>query len=305
MSGFLSRWLQSRATTRRHRDGGGTPNGAGMVPAGSGAELPATRGGSNLPAAVPSPANGVALGYPGRLFIVEGIDGSGKSTQLDLLRKWLVNLGYVVVFSEWNSSPIVKGITRRGKRKHLLTPTSFSLIHAADFANRTVSQILPALRAGAIVLADRYVYTAFARDAARGVNRAWLRRLYSFAPPPTLAFYFDVPLEEAMRRILVGRPEIKYYEAGLDLRLCSDPYESFRRFQDLIRSEYAQLVDEFGLIRMDATLTLVAQQQQMREIVRPHLAGLMRAPETGGGDPRRVVGLLGHQLSEQHLELPR
>jgi dTMP kinase len=254
----------------------------------------------------PSPINGVSPGYPGRLIIVEGIDGSGKSTQLDLLRKWLVNLGYLVVFSEWNSSPIVKGITRRGKRKHLLSPMSFSLIHAADFASRTVAQIVPALRAGAIVLADRYVYTAFARDAARGVDRDWLRRVYSFAPPPTLAFYFDVPLDEAMRRILVGRPEIKFYEAGLDLHPGLDAYESFRRFQGLIRSEYELLVAEFGLIRMDATRTLVAQQEQMREIVRPHLDGAMRAPElTTGGDPRRVVGLLGHQLAEQHLELPR
>src|SRR5215813_9591012 len=107
-------------------------------------------------------------GVPGRLIIVEGIDGSGKSTQLDLLRKWLVNLGYLVVFSEWNSSPIVRATTRRGKREHLLSPMSFSLIHAADFASRTSATILPALRAGAIVLADRYVYTAYARDAVRG-----------------------------------------------------------------------------------------------------------------------------------------
>src|SRR5260221_14388040 len=121
---------------------------------------------------------------PGRLIIVEGIDGSGKSTQLDLLRKWLVNQGYLVIFSEWNSSPIVKGTTRRGKRMQLLSPMSFSLIHAADFASRTYSQIMPALQSGAIVLADRYVYTAYVRDAVRGVNRTWLRRLYSFAAPP-------------------------------------------------------------------------------------------------------------------------
>src|SRR5438876_8362170 len=146
---------------------------------------------------------------PGRLIIVEGIDGSGKSTQPDLLRKWLINQGYLVIFSEWNSSPIVKSTTRRGKRRQLLSPMSFCLIHAADFASRTYAQILPALQAGAIVLADRYVYTAFARDAVRGVNRSWLRRLYSFAVPPTVAFYFDVPLEEAVRRILVGRPDIK------------------------------------------------------------------------------------------------
>jgi dTMP kinase len=236
---------------------------------------------------------------PGRLIIVEGIDGSGKSTQLDLLRKWLVNQGYLVIFSEWNSSPIVRGITRRGKRKQLLSPMSFSLIHAADFASRTYSQIMPALQSGAIVLADRYVYTAYARDAVRGVNRGWLRRLYSFAVPPTLAFYFDVPLEEAMRRISVGRPELKFYEAGLDLGLSDDPYESFRKFQGLIRNEYDRLVDEFGLVRVDATESLVQQQQRMREIVRPHLDGAMRQPNPAPVDPLHVAGLLGHHHAER------
>jgi len=237
---------------------------------------------------------------PGRLIIVEGIDGSGKSTQLDLLRKWLVNQGYLVIFSEWNSSPIVKGITRRGKRKQLLSPMSFSLIHAADFASRIYSQIRPALQSGAIVLADRYVYTAYARDAVRGVNRAWLRRMYSFAVPPTLAFYFDVPLEEAMRRISIGRPELKYYEAGLDLGLHDDPYESFQKFQGLIHAEYNRLVDEFGLVRVDATESLVHQQQRMREIVRPHLDGAMRQPNPAPVDALHVAGLLGHQRSERN-----
>ena len=146
------------------------------------------------------------LDLPGKLFIVEGIDGSGKSTQLDLLHKWLVGQGYLVVFSEWNSSPIVKGTTRRGKRRALLSPMSFSLIHAADFASRTSTcQILPALESGAMVLADRYVYTAFVRDAVRGVNRGGCAACTPSRSPPTLAFYFDVPLAEAIRRIL-GRP---------------------------------------------------------------------------------------------------
>jgi dTMP kinase len=236
------------------------------------------------------------------LFIVEGIDGSGKSTQLELLRKWLVNQGYLVRSSEWNSSPIVKATTRLGKRRRLLSPMSFSLIHAADFASRTNAQILPALQAGAIVLADRYVFTAYARDSVRGISRNWLRRLYSFAVQPTLAFYFDVPLDEAVRRILTGRPAIKYYEAGLDLALSQDPAESFRRFQALIRTEYEHVVDEFGLIRIDATASLVDQQQQMRELVRPHLEGAMRAPETAVGEPLKVVGMLGHHLAERRLE---
>jgi len=236
------------------------------------------------------------LDLPGKLFIVEGIDGSGKSTQLDLLHKWLVSQGYLVLATEWNSASIVRQTTRRGKKRRLLTPMSFSLIHYADFASRTYQQILPALRGGAVVLADRYVYTAFARDAVRGVNREWLRELYSFAVQPSLAFYFDVPLAEAITRIRGGRAQLKYYEAGLDLGLASDPEESFARFQGLIRHEYEQLVEEFGLIRMDATQTLIRQQRLMREIVRPHLTDIVKIST---GEVREALAsedLLGRYL---------
>jgi dTMP kinase len=236
------------------------------------------------------------LDLPGKLFIVEGIDGSGKSTQLDLLHKWLVSQGYLVVATEWNSASIVKQTTRRGKKRRLLTPMSFSLIHSADFASRTYQQILPALRGGAVVLADRYVFTAFARDAVRGVSREWLRELYSFAVQPSLAFYFDVPLAEAITRIRGGRAQLKYYEAGLDLGLSSDPEESFARFQGLIRNEYEELVDEFDLIRMDATQTLIRQQRLMREIVRPHLTDIVKLST---GEVREALAqedLLGRYL---------
>jgi len=230
------------------------------------------------------------------LFIVEGIDGSGKSTQLDLLHKWLVSQGYLVVATEWNSASIVKQTTRRGKKRRLLTPMSFSLIHSADFASRTYQQILPALRGGAVVLADRYVYTAFARDAVRGVNREWLRELYSFAVQPSLAFYFDVPLAEAITRIRGGRAQLKYYEAGLDLGLASDPEVSFARFQGLIREEYELLVEEFGLIRMDATQTLIRQQRLMREIVRPHLTDIVRLSTADVREALASEELLGRYL---------
>lgn len=215
---------------------------------------------------------------PGRLIVVEGIDGSGKSTQLDLLYKWLRSEGYVTVFTEWNSSRIVRGTTRRGKRRRLLTPMSFSLIHAADFASRTYEQVMPALQAGVIVLADRWVYTAFARDAARGVNRDWLRSLYSFAPPPTLAFYFDVPLDESIRRISSSREKIKYYEAGMDMQLAEDVSTSFRIFQGRILNEYNALCDEFDVTRIDATQSMVQQQAQLRRIVAPVLEGMPRLP---------------------------
>src|ERR1041384_4734265 len=118
--------------------------------------------------------------HRGKLIIVEGIDGSGKSPQLSLLSHWLRSQGYAVAFSEWNSSPLVRETTRRGKKKDMFTPTTFSMIHATDFADRVERQILPPLRAGSIVCADRYAYTAFARDTARGVGRRWVRNLYRF-----------------------------------------------------------------------------------------------------------------------------
>jgi dTMP kinase len=243
---------------------------------------------------------------PGRLFIVEGIDGSGKSTQLDLLHKWLTSRGYLVVFSEWNSSAIVKGTTRRGKKRRLLSPVSFSLIHAADFASRVYSQIRPALQAGAIVLADRYVYTAFARDSVRGISRSWLRDLYSFAVRPTRAFYFDVPLEEAVSRIMEGRPVMKYYEAGLDLGLSDDPQESFRLYQGMIRAEYERLVEEFGLIRIDATENLILQQRRMRDLVLPYLEGVPRTSGSTTQDALRDAGLVGRYLDRDAApEQPR
>jgi len=215
--------------------------------------------------------------YPGKLFIVEGIDGSGKSTQLVLLRQWLESERYMVVSSEWNSSPLVKKTTTRGKRKHMLTPTTFSLIHATDFADRTEREILPPLKAGAIVLADRYIYTAFARDVVRGVDPEWVRKMYRFAVKPTVAFYFRTPLDIAMQRITSARDAIKYYEAGMDIGLSSDIGESFRLFQGRIIEQYERMVTEFGLTVIDATQPIEAQQEQVRDIVRKTMAGLKRS----------------------------
>src|ERR1700735_1290746 len=209
--------------------------------------------------------------FPGKLFVVEGIDGSGKSTQLSLLHKWLQSRGFGVVFSEWNSSPLVKDTTKLGKKKKLLTPATFSLIHSTDFADRTERSILPLLKAGAVVLCDRYIYTAFARDVARGMDRAWVRDLYGFAVKPAIAFYFRVPLETAINRLLDGRDGFKFYEAGMDLNLADDSVESFRLFQGRILSEYEKMIPEFGLTVVDATLPIEVQQAQVRQIVKAHL----------------------------------
>ena len=241
---------------------------------------------------------------PGKLFVVEGIDGSGKSTQLDMLRKWLISQGYFVAFSEWNSSPTVRRMTRRGKKKQLLTPISFSLVHAADFMDRMERQMLPALKAGAIVLADRYIYTAYGRDVARGVHPDWIREVYSFAIQPTLAFYFQVPLKESLNRILGGRPTLKYYEAGMDMGLTDDPYKSYELFQGRILKEYEAMIDEFNLEVIDATLPLLEQQEIMRNIVEPQVETALRAERSAWKEVLTAESLQGRYLKQMYQGEP-
>ena len=207
------------------------------------------------------------LGFPGRLIAVEGLDGSGKSTQIYLLKRWLEAEGIKVYFSEWNSSELVKSATSKGKKRELLTPTTFSLIHATDFADRYERHLLPLLRAGYIVLCDRYIFTAFARDVVRGCTPEWVRGIYNFAARPDLTFFFKADLEVSLNRILEGRPKLKFFEAGMDLRLSTDPFESFRIFQGRILEQYLAMSTEFNFVVMDANQRVEAQQGIVRQIV--------------------------------------
>jgi dTMP kinase len=230
---------------------------------------------------------------PGKLVIVEGIDGSGKSTQIDLLYKWLQTQKYTVHFSEWNSSALVKSTTKRAKKRQLFTPTTFSLLQATDFADRWENRILPMLKAGAIVLADRYAFTAFGRDVARGVDRDWVRNLYSFAMQPDVALYFRVPLDIATQRITSARAELKYYEAGMDLRLAESRIDSFKLFQERILNEYDNMVGEFNLTVVNGNLTVQAQQRLVREIIKKELEGWQGLPTPEvGSKVRNVPGSL-------------
>src|SRR5258708_2995990 len=230
------------------------------------------------------------LNFPGRLIAVEGLDGSGKSTQIYLLKRWLEAEGIKVYFSEWNSSEIVKSATSKGKKRELLTPTTFSLIHATDFADRYERHLLPLLRAGYLVLCDRYIFTAFARDVVRGCPPEWVRGIYDFAAHPDLTFFFKADLEVSLQRILDGRPQLKYFEAGMDLRLSTDPYESFRIFQGRILEQYLAMSTEFNFLVIDANQLVEKQQTLVRELVTQRLcveqfrraerlAGLTRPPE--------------------------
>jgi dTMP kinase len=209
--------------------------------------------------------------FPGKLFVVEGIDGSGKTTQLALLAKWLSAAGRPVLLTEWNSSALVKAATKTGKKKNTLTPMTFSLLHATDFADRLLYNIIPPLKAGMIVLADRYAYTAFARDATRGVDRRWVRELYSFAVKPDLAVYFRVPIEVSTDRLLARRVKLKFYEAGMDMGWSPNLVDSFKMFQGKVLDEYDRLVDEFDLSVVNATGSITDQQRTFRKLISQHL----------------------------------
>jgi dTMP kinase len=215
-----------------------------------------------------------SLRYPGKLIAVEGLDGSGKSTQIYLLKRWMEMQNLKVFFTEWNSSVLVKEATRKGKKRQLLTPTTFSLIHATDFADRFERQVLPLLRAGYIVLADRYMYTAFARDIVRGCDPRWVRKLYSFAAVPDITFFFDTPLHIALGRILGGRPKLKYFEAGMDLNLADNEVDSFKIFQGKIYAEYKKMAPTEKFVVMNGMLPIEKQQA----LVRKYVEGQMDLP---------------------------
>ncbi len=148
---------------------------------------------------------------------------------------------------------------------------TFSLLHATDFADRLLYKIIPPLKAGMIVLADRYAYTAFARDATRGVDRQWVRELYSFAVRPDLSLYFRVPIDMSVDRLLARRVKLKFYEAGMDMGWSSNPIESFRMFQGKVLDEYDQLVNEFGLEVIDAAGSITDQQRLVRNVIAKHI----------------------------------
>lgn len=204
--------------------------------------------------------------YDGVLVCVEGIDGSGKSTQLALLRDWLKAEGADVIYTEWNSSPLISQTTKLAKKKNMLSPRTFSLLHAVDFADRLKQVIAPALKAGFIVLADRYAYTAFARDVARGVDPKWVRQVYDFAIKPDLTVYFDIDPKTSMERICFNRTP-KFYEAGMDLKLSSDPFESYLIFQNRVIKEYKKMLNEFDIVKLDANDSIHKKQVEIRKML--------------------------------------
>jgi dTMP kinase len=205
-------------------------------------------------------------GYPGKLIAIEGTDGVGRSTQIQLLREWLEVKGYGVVETGWTRSPLMQPTIELAKSSNTLNKLTFVLLYATDFADRLEKEIIPALKAGFVVLTDRYIFTALARAGVRGVDRPWLRTLYGFAIAPHLVFYLKIDVETLIGRVLESRG-MDFWESGMDLKHGDDIYDSFRAYQNKLLREYGSMADEFHFRVVDARRSVVHIQDELRRQV--------------------------------------
>ena len=208
----------------------------------------------------------------GSLIVIEGTDGVGRSTQIEQLTRWLEVQGYGVVNTGWTRSPLLAETINEAKAGHELNVTTFSLLYAADFADRLENQIIPALRAGFIVVADRYMYTAFARNAVMGANPEWTRKLFGFAVVPDLVMYLKIDVRHLVPRVLESKG-MDYWESGMHLKLGSDIFDSFRRYQARLLREYDRMADEFDFVTVDAQQPIDTIQQELRATIGRYLRG--------------------------------
>lgn len=191
--------------------------------------------------------------HKGLLIVIEGTDGSGKSTQIEKLRRWIEDKSYGCMVSEWKTSRLIANVIDDAKDRNLLNATTFSLLYAADFADRLENTIIPALESGFVVLLDRYTYTAFARDVVRGLDMDWVKKLYDYAPKPDLVFYLDMPIDVLLKRV-IGTTGLDYWESGRDIGLSTDFYESFKIYQTKCLEEYNKMKGEYNFVSIDGTL---------------------------------------------------
>lgn len=227
--------------------------------------------------------------YPGKLVVLEGTDGVGRSTQAEMLKQWLEVEGYGVEISEWKSSQLIAKAIDKAKSKNALNTITFSLLYATDLADRLNREIVPALKAGFIVITDRYSYTAFARDVVRGADAQWVRKLYAFAPEPDLVFYLRMHIDDLIKRIITSRGGLDFYESGRDIGMSTDLYRSFKLYQSKIFHEYDSMSEEFHFKAIDASMHPHHVQKLLRANVKKLLgeegsdsqaAALARRPQS-------------------------
>ncbi len=205
--------------------------------------------------------------YDGKLIVIEGADCSGRSTQTGLLRQWLEYNGHAVADTGIKRSDIVSRTINRAKEGNVLGKTTLSLLYATDFADQLENKILPALHAGFIVIADRYMFTLMVRDAVRGADPDWLRELFGFALVPDLMVYLQVPPDVLLHRHFRLRGHLDYWEAGMDLSLSTDVFESFYVYQGALKEQFDQLASEYGWVTVDGRRSVARVQAEIRRRV--------------------------------------
>ena len=203
----------------------------------------------------------------GLLIAIEGTDGCGRSTQVALLKNWLEVKGYSVVETGWARSNLMHKSLEMLKSGNMMDRMTFTLLYATDFADRFENLIIPSLRSGHIVLTDRYIYTAIARDVVRQADSKWIRNLFSFAMVPDLTLYLKIDAETLIPRAIEGGG-MNYWEAGMDIHMGQDLFDSFVNYQSLLISEYDKLSKEFDFQAIDARKSVDEIQEQIREKVK-------------------------------------
>jgi dTMP kinase len=218
---------------------------------------------------------------PGHLIAIEGTDGVGRSSQIELLRPWLELEGYAVSNTGWTRSPLLHETINEAKAGHQLTVTTFGLLYAADFADRLEHEILPALQAGFIVIADRYMYTAFARNTVMGADSEWTRDIFGMALVPDLVLYLDIDVETLVPRVVQGKG-MDYWESGMHLALGTDLFDSFVRYQRKLIGEYQRLAEEFKFLSIDARRSIDEVQSELRSHIADYLGTVGRGAAMDG-----------------------
>ena len=213
----------------------------------------------------------------GKLIAIEGTDGVGRSTHIEALQEWLEVQGYGVITTGWTRSNLMSKTIEVAKEGNTIDRWSLSLLYATDFADRLEHQIIPALRSGFIVLADRYIYTAFARDFVRSSDRKWIRDVFGFALVPDLVCYLRIDVETLALRVIETKA-MNYWESGMDLRLGNDLYDSFKKYQSLLIEEFDKMATEFKFEVVDARKSLEEIQDELRSKIQQllHEEGLAR-----------------------------
>lgn len=206
----------------------------------------------------------------GRLIAIEGTDGVGRSTHIESLQEWLEVQGYGVVTTGWTRSNLMSKTIEMAKQGNILDRWSLSLLYATDFADRLEHQIIPALRSGFVVLADRYIYTAFARDFVRSGDRSWIRDVFGFALIPDLVCYLRIDVDTLALRVIESNG-MNYWESGMDLRLGADLYDSFKKYQGLLIEEFDKMAEEFQFEVVDARKPPDEIQSELRAKIHPLL----------------------------------